>query len=280
MSLKPCASTASPSRLSNTFQRYLQASGGDVGAASANIANDLLESLVPEQRAAVTPEEWNQTLQAFAQRLKQEQLGQMTQYPTDYSQQPTVGQDFLRAQAERTAQSQQQANQSVLNYPTDYSQQPIAGQDFLDLNEQRINQQVRELQQQLDAQSPEFTPMGRMNAYEKAKLSAKKEKTLSDKGKAKALQKAKSKNVQSPAGDRSGRQISGLGSNGYISPGLFARTVGPVVENLSYVAKTLKAQIGGMTDIPIREYRDWETDRKSTRLNSSHLKLSRMPSSA
>ena len=27
-------------------------------------------------------------------------------------------------------------------------------------------------------------------------------------------------------------------------------------------------------------YRDWETDRKSTRLNSSHLKLSRMPASA
>ena len=30
----------------------------------------------------------------------------------------------------------------------------------------------------------------------------------------------------------------------------------------------------------LHEYRDWETDRKSTRLNSSHLKLSRMPSSA
>ena len=30
----------------------------------------------------------------------------------------------------------------------------------------------------------------------------------------------------------------------------------------------------------IQLYRDWETDRKSTRLNSSHLKLSRMPSSA
>ena len=29
-----------------------------------------------------------------------------------------------------------------------------------------------------------------------------------------------------------------------------------------------------------REYRDWETDRKSTRLNSSHRSLSRMPSSA
>ena len=30
----------------------------------------------------------------------------------------------------------------------------------------------------------------------------------------------------------------------------------------------------------LEAYRDWETDRKSTRLNSSHLKLSRMPSSA
>ena len=34
------------------------------------------------------------------------------------------------------------------------------------------------------------------------------------------------------------------------------------------------------TVIPGAKYRDWETDRKSTRLNSSHLKLSRMPSSA
>ena len=30
----------------------------------------------------------------------------------------------------------------------------------------------------------------------------------------------------------------------------------------------------------IAEYRDWETDRKSTRLNSSHSGESRMPSSA
>ena len=30
----------------------------------------------------------------------------------------------------------------------------------------------------------------------------------------------------------------------------------------------------------IRSYRDWETDRKSTRLNSSHSAKSRMPSSA
>ena len=34
------------------------------------------------------------------------------------------------------------------------------------------------------------------------------------------------------------------------------------------------------TPLPATGYRDWETDRKSTRLNSSHLKLSRMPSSA
>ena len=30
----------------------------------------------------------------------------------------------------------------------------------------------------------------------------------------------------------------------------------------------------------INSYRDWETDRKSTRLNSSHSRASRMPSSA
>ena len=30
----------------------------------------------------------------------------------------------------------------------------------------------------------------------------------------------------------------------------------------------------------LRNYRDWETDRKSTRLNSSHSRASRMPSSA
>ena len=33
--------------------------------------------------------------------------------------------------------------------------------------------------------------------------------------------------------------------------------------------------MGDMSD-----YRDWETDRKSTRLNSSHITRSRMPSSA
>ena len=33
-------------------------------------------------------------------------------------------------------------------------------------------------------------------------------------------------------------------------------------------------------EIKAYEYRDWETDRKSTRLNSSHSAKSRMPSSA
>ena len=33
-------------------------------------------------------------------------------------------------------------------------------------------------------------------------------------------------------------------------------------------------------DLHDTEYRDWETDRKSTRLNSSHSRASRMPSSA
>ena len=36
-----------------------------------------------------------------------------------------------------------------------------------------------------------------------------------------------------------------------------------------------------INDAPYAEYyRDWETDRKSTRLNSSHITRSRMPSSA
>ena len=34
------------------------------------------------------------------------------------------------------------------------------------------------------------------------------------------------------------------------------------------------------TDEKIGLYRDWETDRKSTRLNSSHITRARMPSSA
>ena len=41
-----------------------------------------------------------------------------------------------------------------------------------------------------------------------------------------------------------------------------------------YAKYALQLNVGSM------EYRDWETDRKSTRLNSSHEIPSRMPSSA
>ena len=40
------------------------------------------------------------------------------------------------------------------------------------------------------------------------------------------------------------------------------------------------AYAAGWCDACTGKYRDWETDRKSTRLNSSHRSLSRMPSSA
>ena len=46
----------------------------------------------------------------------------------------------------------------------------------------------------------------------------------------------------------------------------------PIVGTIGSIATGLLGQKGA--------YRDWETDRKSTRLNSSHRSLSRMPSSA
>ena len=62
----------------------------------------------------------------------------------------------------------------------------------------------------------------------------------------------------------------------------------------SRTAKALKNALQQKLDIPVRlfrknslhyqprwaDYRDWETDRKSTRLNSSHSAKYRMPSSA
>ena len=43
---------------------------------------------------------------------------------------------------------------------------------------------------------------------------------------------------------------------------------------------TVFVLIGNSPIVAKSSYRDWETDRKSTRLNSSHRSLSRMPSSA
>ena len=63
-------------------------------------------------------------------------------------------------------------------------------------------------------------------------------------------------------------------------------------QNMAVVERSLKSDVQTMTtsfakttDRIVflnnkRRYRDWETDRKSTRLNSSHITRSRMPSSA
>ena len=56
-----------------------------------------------------------------------------------------------------------------------------------------------------------------------------------------------------------------------------AKKAGVTIDDVSYKPG---AYIVNNQEITKWGYRDWETDRKSTRLNSSHLKLSRMPSSA
>ena len=50
-------------------------------------------------------------------------------------------------------------------------------------------------------------------------------------------------------------------------------------KGMSDYAKQIK-EASGNFDTMKTSYRDWETDRKSTRLNSSHSAKSRMPSSA
>ena len=45
------------------------------------------------------------------------------------------------------------------------------------------------------------------------------------------------------------------------------------------LSKAAIAEVYGVPTVML-SYRDWETDRKSTRLNSSHSAKSRMPSSA
>ena len=51
-----------------------------------------------------------------------------------------------------------------------------------------------------------------------------------------------------------------------------------IKNNFKVINKTKKVTYSGYTQL--EQYRDWETDRKSTRLNSSHSAKSRMPSSA
>ena len=53
------------------------------------------------------------------------------------------------------------------------------------------------------------------------------------------------------------------------------------MDELDLLKKDWKKQESSFQQIGEKEiYRDWETDRKSTRLNSSHSAKSRMPSSA
>ena len=53
-----------------------------------------------------------------------------------------------------------------------------------------------------------------------------------------------------------------------------------VCKELKKRKKVGKTSSGPIWVDELEPYRDWETDRKSTRLNSSHITRSRMPSSA
>ena len=60
-------------------------------------------------------------------------------------------------------------------------------------------------------------------------------------------------------------------------------TTGVLNKQLFFTVKKFLSndlQIENLSGSGTAAYRDWETDRKSTRLNSSHRSLSRMPSSA
>ena len=60
----------------------------------------------------------------------------------------------------------------------------------------------------------------------------------------------------------------------------FGVGLGHSMQKMSYLPEAHTDFMLAILGEELGPYRDWETDRKSTRLNSSHLKLSRMPSSA
>ena len=54
----------------------------------------------------------------------------------------------------------------------------------------------------------------------------------------------------------------------------------PIKQRQDFKGNFLYNRLSGKEGKYAKRYRDWETDRKSTRLNSSHSGESRMPSSA
>ena len=75
---------------------------------------------------------------------------------------------------------------------------------------------------------------------------------------------------QDASGEMSSKRV--FGGLGFLASLVMCFT-GVGVEVIAVVIGTSAAMLG-------IGYRDWETDRKSTRLNSSHSAKSRMPSSA
>ena len=72
-------------------------------------------------------------------------------------------------------------------------------------------------------------------------------------------------------------------ANTYFAQGGVASVTNTLVDNFEkHIEDTMIAGdwISDRAAVENVVYRDWETDRKSTRLNSSHITRSRMPSSA
>ena len=79
-----------------------------------------------------------------------------------------------------------------------------------------------------------------------------------------------------------GIALSGGGAKGFAHIGAL-KVLEEAGIPIDYIAGTsMGAIIGGLYALgySASAYRDWEPDRKSTRLNSSHITRSRMPSSA
>ena len=69
-------------------------------------------------------------------------------------------------------------------------------------------------------------------------------------------------------------------SNNQFNMNMFLNETCKDAMNMSEFIENLTVTVEDMEMTGTHLYRDWETDRKSTRLNSSHSRASRMPSSA